>query len=225
MSNRFNIAVFTPDIRGHGDSGGEKGDAPSPEQVFNDVGVFIRHIRMKYPGKALFLGGHSSGAGLILNYSNIKIREKVQGYLFLSPQLGFRSKTERENNPNPFATVKTNLFVENVRFGTHENSKAVFFNYPEEILKKDSKLITAITVNMANAITPTSPAKQLQDLNLPLAVWIGKEDELLDAVKVTSFVKENNPKSFIKIVEREKHLSILLTASNHIGSWIHDIVQ
>jgi len=225
LSNRFNIAVFTPDIRGHGNSGGERGDTPSPEQVFDDVGVFIRHIRMKYPEKALFLGGHSSGAGLILNYSNIKTREKVQGCLFLSPQLGFRSKTEKENNPNPFATVKTNLFVENVRFGTHGNSKAVFFNYPKEILKKDPKLITAITVNMANALTPTSPAKQLQDLNLPLAVWIGKEDELLDAVKVTSFVKENNPKSFTKIVEREKHLSILLTASNHIGPWIHDIVQ
>ena len=225
LSNRFNIAVFTPDIRGHGDSGGEKGDAPSTEQVFDDVGVFIRYIRMKYPGKALFLGGHSSGAGLILNYSNIKTREKVQGYLFLSPQLGFRSKTETENNPNPFSTVKTDLFIENAMHGTHGNSKAVFFNYPKEILKKDSKLITAITVNMANAITPTSPAKQLQDLNLPLAVWIGKEDEVLDAVKVTSFVKENNPKSFTKIVEREKHLSILLTASNHIGSWIHDIVQ
>ena len=225
LSNRFNIAVFTPDIRGHGDSGGERGDTKSTEQVFDDVGVFIRHIRMKHPAKALFLGGHSSGAGLILNYSNIKTREKVQGYLFLSPQLGFRSNTEKENNPNPFANVKTNLFVENARFGTHGNSKAVFFNYPKEILKKDSKLLTAITVNMANAITPTSPAKQIQELNLPLAVWIGKEDELLDAVKVTFFVKENNPKSYTKIIEREKHLSILLTASNHMGSWIHDTVQ
>ena len=134
-------------------------------------------------------------------------------------------QTEKENNPNPFTNVKTNLFVENARFGTHGNSKAVFFNYPNEILKKDSRLLTAITVNMANAITPTSPAKQIQDLNLPLAVWIGKDDELLDAVKVTSFVKENNPKSYTKIIEREKHLSILLTASDHIGSWIHDIVQ
>jgi hypothetical protein len=39
------------------------------------------------------------------------------------------------------------------------------------------------------------------------------------------FFKENNPKSFTKMVEGEKHLSILLTVSNHIGPWIHDIVQ
>jgi alpha-beta hydrolase superfamily lysophospholipase len=37
LSNRFNILVITPDIRGHGDSGGEEGDAPSPEQVFDDI--------------------------------------------------------------------------------------------------------------------------------------------------------------------------------------------
>ena len=66
---------------------------------------------------------------------------------------------------------------------------------------------------------------QIQALDLPLAVWIGEEDELLDAVKVTSFVKENNPKAYTKIIEKEKHLSILLTASDHMGPWIHDIVQ
>lgn len=225
LSNRFNIAVYTPDIRGHGNSGGEKGDTSSPEQVFDDIGFFIRYIRIKHPKKALFLGGHSSGAGLVLNYTNFKTREKVQGYIFLSPHLGFRSNTENKNNKNPFATAKTSLFVENAMRGTHGNSKAVFFNYPKEILKKDSKLITAITVNMSNALTPASPREQLQDLKLPLAVWIGKEDEVLDAIKVVSFVKDNSPKSFTKVVEREKHLSILLTASNHIGSWIHDIVH
>ena len=226
LSNRFNIAVFTPDIRGHGDSGGERGDAPSTQQqVFDDVGLFIQHIRMKYPGKALFLGGHSSGAGLTLNYSNSMKREKVQGYLFLSPQLGFRSRTERRDNPNPFATVKNDLFMENAMHGTHGNSKAVFFNYPEKTLKKDPKLITAITVNMANALTPTAPAMQIQALDMPLGVWIGEEDELLDAVKVTSFVKKNNPAAYIKIIEKEKHLSILLTASDPMGIWIHDIIK
>jgi len=94
-------------------------------------------------------------------------------------------------------------------FGTHGNSKAVFFNYSKEVLQK-TKNIAAITVNMSNAQTPTSPKEQLQELNLPTAVWIGKEDEVLDAIKVISFFKENSPKSFTEIVEGEKHLSILL---------------
>ena len=78
---------------------------------------------------------------------------------------------------------------------------------------------------MPNAQTPTSPKEQLQELNLPTAVWIGKQDEVLDAIEVISFFKENNPKSSTKIVEGEKHLSILLAVSNPLRSWIHDIVQ
>ena len=224
LSKQYDILVITPDIRGHGESSGERGDAPSVEQVFDDIGVIIRHIRMQYPNRAVFLGGHSSGCGLILNYSSFKKREKVKGYLFLTPNLGFRSKTEIENNPNPFATAKTNLFIKNAMYGTHGHSQAVFFNYSEEILKS-SKNIAAITVNMANAQTPFSPEEQLQELNLPVAVWIGENDEVLDATKVSVFFKENNPKSSRKIIEKEKHLSILITASNYLGPWLQKMVQ
>ena len=219
LSKRSDILVVTPDIRGHGDSGGERGDAPSVEQVFDDIGTLIRHVRARYPQKALFLGGHSSGGGLVLNYSSYPKREKVRGYLFLSPQLGFRSKTEFEDNPNPFTTVKTDLFMKNAISGTDGNSKAVFFNYSNECLQR-TKNIAAITVNMANAITPTSPMKQVQELDLPSAVWIGEKDELFDATKVESLFKENNPETYTNIIEGEKHLSILINASDYMGPWI-----
>ena len=140
LSSRYNILVITPDIRGHGDSGGEEGDAPSPEQVFDDIGVFIRHMKAKYPQKPVFLGGHSSGGGTILNYSSFNKREKVRGYIFVSPHFGFRSKTEIENPVNPFATVKTDLFVQNAMFGTHGNSKAIFFNYSKEVLQNTKNI-------------------------------------------------------------------------------------
>jgi len=224
LSKHHNILVITPDIRGHGDSGGERGDTPSVQQVFDDIGVFIRYIGAKYPGKAVFLGGHSSGGGLILNYSSSKKRENVQGYLFLSPHLGFRSKTEVENNPNPFASAKTSLFIKNAMFGTHGHSKAVFFNYSKEILQS-SKNIAAITVNMSNAQTPISPEEQLQELNLPVAIWIGENDEVLDAARVMAFFKDNNPNSFRKMIDKEKHLSVLLTAPNYLGPWLLNRVQ
>jgi hypothetical protein len=56
-----------------------------------------------------------------------------------------------------------------------------------------------------------------------MATWIGEEDEVLDANKVKSFFVDNNPESFVKIINKEKHLSILLSISNHIGSYIHSI--
>jgi len=223
LSKHFNCLVVTPDIRGHGDSGGARGDTPSVEQVFEDIGLLIRLIKTKYPQKELFLGGHSSGGGLVLNYSSYKKRENTSGYLFLSPQLGFRSETEIKNNPNPFATVKTELFISNAMTGSDGNTKAVFFNYSDEVLQT-TKNIAAITVNMANAITPSSPIIQIRKLDLPTAVWIGEKDEIFNVEKVVSLFKKNNPKSYTKIIENEKHLSILVNATDYMGTWLQETV-
>jgi hypothetical protein len=47
LKNNYNILTITPDIRGHGYSGGCRGDAPSPEHVHEDVSVFIRYLKNK----------------------------------------------------------------------------------------------------------------------------------------------------------------------------------
>jgi len=221
LNESCNIVVITPDIRGHGASEGKRGDTPDVDQVFDDVTIFINYSKTKYPDKKLFLGGHSSGVGLVLNYANYSAKEEVEGFVLLSPQFGFRSETEREDNPNPFAIVKNNYFIDNARFGKYGNTEAVFFNYSEENLEQDPNLISAITVNMANAITPASPAEQLQLIKQPLAVWIGEKDELLDAEKVVSFVKNNNPEAYVEMLENEKHLSVILSAPEYIGLWIN----
>lgn len=225
LSKHFNIAVYTPDMRGHGFSGGERGDAPSSEQVLDDIGTFIRYVRARHPGKAIFLGGHSAGSGLVLNYSDVKSPEKVEGYIFLSPYLGFRSKTDRENNPHPFATAKEEFFIKHAMHGTDGHSKAVFYHYPEEILEANPEMVTAITVNVSNAVTPTASWMQLLNLNAPLAMWIGENDEAFDPNKVVSYIKSSKPESVATILEDENHLSIILNASNYIGPWIQSIIH
>ena len=225
LSNDFNIAVYTPDMRGHGFSGGARGDAPSPDQVLDDIGTFIRFARARHPGKAIFLGGHSAGSGLVLNYSALKTPEKVEGYIFLSPYLGFRSKTVRENNPHPFATAREEVFVKHAIDGGEGHTKAVFYHYPEEVLEANPEMVTAITVNLSNAITPTSPWLQLLSLNAPLAMWIGENDEAFDPDKVVSFIKSGNSDSKLTILKDENHLSIILNASRYIGPWIQSITE
>lgn len=219
LSSRFNILVVTPDIRGHGDSDGERGDTPNVEQVFDDISLMIKHIKEKYPQRPLFLGGHSSGVGLVLNYSSYKKKIETDGNLFLSPLLGYRAKTEIKDNPNPFATAKTDLFIQNAMSGTEGNTPAVFFNYSEEILQR-TKNISSITVNMSNALTPSAPIKQIKGLSLPTAVWIGEKDELFDVSKVVNLFTKHNPEIYTKIIEEEKHLSILVNAADHMGPWI-----
>jgi alpha-beta hydrolase superfamily lysophospholipase len=105
LQTQFDTVVYMPDIRGHGASGGPRGDAPSPKQVWTDITTFIQHMRAEFPHLPLFLGGHSSGAGLALNYTSQPDHEAVNGYVFLSPQLGVQAQTERPALAAPFATV------------------------------------------------------------------------------------------------------------------------
>jgi len=54
LSEGFNIAVYMPDLRGHGYSGGERGDSPSSKQVWKDINSIVNHIRLDDPDLPLF---------------------------------------------------------------------------------------------------------------------------------------------------------------------------
>jgi alpha-beta hydrolase superfamily lysophospholipase len=230
LRTEFDIAVFMPDLRGHGASGGPRGDTPSPNQVWQDITSCIRHIRKAHPRLPLFLGGHSSGAGLALNYAGQEDREPVEGYVFLSPQLGFRSETDRPSPSEPFARVDTGAFVGYAMSGgrEHGHDYAVKFNYPLELLKADPGMVPAITVNMSMALTPASPREQFAALDRPFGLWIGSEDELFVADRVLAYgelAASVRSRCRIGAVTGKKHLSILLGAHEMIGSWVMSMVN
>ncbi len=230
LQSEFDLAVYIPDMRGHGTSQGKRGDAPSPIQVWSDIGVFIKKIREDYPGLPLYLGGHSSGAGMVLNYACLPDRESVTGYLLLSPQLGPHAKADRSNLRTPYASIDNTAFAAYVMSGgkLRGNHYAVKFNYPPEILAHHPELVTAITVNMAVAITPIAPDKQFEALDRPFGLWIGSDDELFSPDKVLAFAdkaKSVRADSTADILTGEKHLSILINAHKAIGSWIDGMLQ
>ena len=92
LSAEFPIAVYTPDIRGHGYSDGDRGDTPTVDQVWEDVNTMVKQARTKYPKLPLFIGGHSGGAGLALNYSSYEKKAEIDGYVFSLPTLDIAQK-------------------------------------------------------------------------------------------------------------------------------------
>lgn len=232
LRDGFNIAVYMPDIRGHGSSGGDRGDTPNVEQVWSDTNTMVEIARDKYPNLPIFVGGHSAGAGLVLNYSSWAKKAEVDGYVFLSPYFGFRSETnydEDENKGFEFSTVKTSDFVINTMSGGlfFGHSKAVRFNFPDAVLRDNPEIVSFNTVNMSNAVTPHSPDTQLSDVQ-QFGLWIGKQDEAFDPLKVTIFAQENSDKKAkkeIEIVDKENHFSIILNASDLIGPWIKKTIK
>lgn len=227
LAEDFGITVYLPDIRGHGTSGGARGDAPSKEQVWYDVDTVLEFVAKREPSSKLILGGHSSGGGLVVNYATYAAGKTdnaidIEGYILVSPELGYLSKTARPDR-REFAKVNILAFIANGIFGVLGNSKAVKFQYPAELLEADDGLVAFNTVNMANAITPETPKEQMQALGSnekkPLGLWVGSDDELFVAEKVADFVPNSGSNTKV-ILPGKNHLGILVGIHEQIGAWM-----
>ena len=101
LKNKFNIAAYMIDMRGHGHSQGNRGDAPNVEIMFKDIDTIINFVHQKFPDKKIYLAGHSAGAGLLINYNSWKIKNShkldnnISGYIFIAPFLGPKSDANK----------------------------------------------------------------------------------------------------------------------------------
>jgi alpha-beta hydrolase superfamily lysophospholipase len=89
QSKGYVVAVF--DLRGHGKSQGQRGHYPSLEIALDDIRVFIDSTIAQFPGKPVFLYGHSLGGVMVLNYA-IKIKNNLTGVIATSPGLATGDK-------------------------------------------------------------------------------------------------------------------------------------
>lgn len=227
LSGEQGISVYLMDLRGHGLSAGPRGDSPSVEQPWQDISQFIDLVKKENPSVPLVLGGHSSGGGMALNFLTEMGNPHVESCIFISPELGYKSKTAREDIETPFAEVDVDLFIKNAMSGGRQagNDMAVFFNYPQEVLAGDPLLVSSITVNMSNSMTPQNPKGQFADLNVPFALYVGALDELFypeEVIRYASRAKDEvRQESSWGIVEGVNHLSILLLTDQLIMEFLN----
>ena len=62
------ISVFAIDIRGHGESGGERGDIRDFNDYITDINCFVKKIRSEYKDLKFALLGHSLGGLIATGY-------------------------------------------------------------------------------------------------------------------------------------------------------------
>ena len=241
LAEVFGYVLVTPDLRGHGRSGGARGDAPSTERIFKDINEILAHVDATLPELPLVLAGHSSGAGLLLNYAEYRRGTEAHGgaavlnrpgarganavaaYAFLAPFFGFRSDTGRKGGR--FSEAKTWPFALNaMSFGLFfGHYHAVEVAYPQSVLDGDPLLLRSISVNTANAVTPTAPAEQLASLEAPTAIWIGSEDRVVDPTKLAGFIASNAPGVEVTALSGVEHLEILTAGAAPLGVWIRRV--
>jgi len=84
--NHRGYAAAALDLRGHGRSGGKRGDLPSYETAMADIRLVLDAIAAEHPGRPGFLYGHSMGGNLVLNYA-LRYRPALAGVIATSPWL------------------------------------------------------------------------------------------------------------------------------------------
>lgn len=225
LSGKYRVNTILVDLRGHGNSEGTRGGAPSVKQIYRDMDSIIDFAQEKYSAIPLYVGGHSSGSGLLLNYASYGRRRNVDGYFFLSPYFGYKSKTDRENCVS-FTKVELPYFIINgMSFGfLFGNVNAVKYNYSESMLASQPLLTGAISVNMSKAMTPTDPVRQFGKIDKKFGMFIGSDDELFDPDKISKYATCAEAgirrRSIAAITQNCNHLSILLKADMLIGDAI-----
>ena len=225
--SKANIAtVLTPDMRGHGRNNGTRGDIDFIGQLENDIEDLIQFSKKNLGAKKIILAGHSSGGGFVLRFIGNPKNSKVDKAILLAPYLGHDAPTVK---PNSGGWVKVAMkriiglsMLNSVGFKTLNNLPVLFFNRPENI--NDKLQVPSYSFNMTINFNPKNHKDEIQNINIPCLVLVGKQDE--------SFYPEQFPMTFntakkyvrLEILDSVKHLDIVKSqkAFEIIKEWNKD---
>jgi alpha-beta hydrolase superfamily lysophospholipase len=87
-------AVYFPDVRGHGRSGGRRGDLVSREQVLADIASMIACVHEAHADHAIVLAGESMGGLFALAYAS-KAPDSIDGLILAAPALKLQTRRFR----------------------------------------------------------------------------------------------------------------------------------
>ncbi len=184
QSKGYVVAAF--DLRGHGKSQGQRGHYASLEMVLDDIKVFIESTITQFPGKPVFLYGHSLGGVMVLNYS-IKIKNNLTGVIATSPGLATGDKVAPWKlslgkllySILPTFSMANGLDVENI-----SREKEVVSKYKTDPLVHD-QITARFGLDFLNAGMWAS--EHAKELKLPLLLMYGTGDHIVSGETVRAF--------------------------------------
>jgi len=171
------ISLMTFDLRGHGKSEGRPGHTPSMDAYMLDIELCLTQARRRYPGKALFLYGHSLGGLLVLNYE-LRCKPELKGVIASGP--GLRTRLEEQTLKVALSLVLGKFLPRlSIPSGleTDQLSKdpQVIRNYIDDPLVHDRT-----TLGFARTMFPVLSwtFEHAGEFSSPLLIMHGSEDEL-----------------------------------------------
>jgi alpha-beta hydrolase superfamily lysophospholipase len=176
---RHGYAVYAMDLRGHGDSEGDRVYLGSFDDYLEDLKAFIGVVQCEYEqgGKPLFLMGHSMGGAIVTLYA-LRNQPRISGLVLSAPAL---------KRPDDVPGIK--VFFTNI-FGFMAPRLALF-SLPNEDFSRDPQVVAAMGSDplIYQGAAPVKTAKALlgamsdiddsmEKLNVPVLLLHGTKDKL-----------------------------------------------
>ncbi len=229
MFNDENIAVFSFDHRGHGLSGGSRGDIPSYDTACDDIDELIKKVKTEFPAIPIFLYGHSLGGAIVLNYGLTK-NSQINGIICTSPGLG-------TNDPIPAIQLTLVKFLSRIapKVTINNGLDVENLSHDQEVIhayKNDPLVHPKISTRLALELV-TQGQKMIQkadQFKYPLLLLQGEMDHLVNP-KLTKQFAEKSSKINIRFIQFPDFYHEMHNELNNeefllsIKSWLNEQIQ
>ena len=172
-----NIATVAIDLRGHGNSEGQRGHMPSFDHMMHDLTLSLAHVTNDYKGTPVILYGHSMGGNLILNYL-LRNSDGIIGAIATGPylRLGFDPPKWKvllaKLSANIYPALSQPTGLERVALA---RSPQIIDEYENDPLVHD-RMTASFFINIHQAgINAIARSKELE---IPILLMHGSEDRL-----------------------------------------------
>jgi pimeloyl-ACP methyl ester carboxylesterase len=222
-----NIAtVITPDLRGHGQSDGTKGDIDYVGQLEDDIEDLIAYSKNILGAKKIILAGHSSGGGLVLRYIANAQNTKIDKALMLAPYLGHKAPTVKPNSGN-WVTVAVKRWVglsmlNGIGISTFDRLPVLFFNRPETY--NDKLQAPSYSYRMAVNFGPKNYKTDIENISVPTLVLVGRNDESFYPGQFKIVFEPAQKFVKTEMMDEANHLNIVSSneSVNRIIEWLRN---
>jgi alpha-beta hydrolase superfamily lysophospholipase len=212
------IAVYLPDRRGWGHSGGDRSKVAEDRAVLaGDITALIVAAQSRYPQKKIFLGGHGRAAGLVMRY--IALGRPVKGVVLISPYVS-------DAQPNLSPQGWQALVVAHP--GEAFLARSGLFdwpvwrvNWPQSMVEADPLIETALSISWMQETVPDDVEAAYHAFSVPLLCVQGEADPLFDPDEtpalMTLFSATDKQLETIPGVD---YLSVVGVAADPIVRWL-----
>jgi len=204
--------VFGLDYRGHGLSGGNRGDTPGKDRFIADLAESVKYVRGLGFSKVIVLG-HSLGVASAICAADA-VPGDISGLVLLSG--AYEGRKGLSKPPSLFQTTRilaSSIFrpsypaVEYYRDGMTVSPDTLFnFRYTLRFL----------------TMMDVKKLRLPKDMNIPVLVGVGDHDELFEVDKVRAFYDSipGNKKEFL-VMEGATHAKISVANWEEVVDWLN----